>query len=94
MLNCGTMQSCILTHSSANVSIIITLFMWSSVFGQHVISHTHPNKSVSQRTTPILYGKLDRSEILICPEETRIIGQKTESEGTNFLAQNNLSLDL
>lgn len=94
LIHCGSMESCIFAHSWANVSIIITLSMWTLVSGQLVVLHTHPNKSVSLRTSPVLYGKLESSEILTCPEETRITVQKIESEGTSFLSQTNLSLDL
>lgn len=82
LIHCGSMESCILAHSWANVSIIITLSMWTLVSGQLVISHTYPNKSLSLRTSPVLYGRLDSSEILTCTEETRITVQKIESEGT------------
>lgn len=92
MIHCGAMVSCILAHSQANVSIIISPLTWTSVSGELVISHTHLNKSVSLRTSPVLYGKLDSSEILTCPEERAVTVQKMKSEGNSFLSQNNLCL--
>lgn len=79
------MERCTLAQSWADVSVIIYLFIWTLVSEQLVISQTHPNKPVGLRTPPVLHGKVDSSEILTCPEETRITVQKIKSEGTSFL---------
>lgn len=85
LIHCGTMERCTLAQSWADVSVIIYLFIWTLVSEQLVISQTHPNKPVGLRTPPVLHGKVDSSEILTCPEETRITMQKIKSEGTSFL---------